>query len=67
MRTPHALLSVLLLSVVASSRRFNCSHGLSPTHPPGRLTLAERITQIQDEIRAEGWEGLTKERPLSLP
>ncbi len=35
--------------------------------PPDRLTLAERITQIRDEIRAEGWEGLTKERPLELP
>jgi predicted Zn-dependent protease len=38
-----------------------------PNAPPDRLTLAERITQIQDEIRAEGWEGLTKERPLALP
>jgi predicted Zn-dependent protease len=35
--------------------------------PPDRLTLAERITQIQDEIRAEGWERLTEERPLELP
>lgn len=38
-----------------------------PDAPPDRLTLAERITQIEDEIRAEGWEGLTKERPLALP
>lgn len=35
--------------------------------PPGRLTLAERIAQVQDEIRSEGWEALTKERPLALP
>ncbi|MDT5270299.1 MAG: hypothetical protein QOH49_2485 [Acidobacteriota bacterium] len=38
-----------------------------PDAPSDRLTLEERITQIQDEIRAEGWEGLTKERPLALP
>jgi predicted Zn-dependent protease len=38
-----------------------------PDAPPNRLTLEERITQIRDEIRAEGWEGLTKERPLALP
>lgn len=38
-----------------------------PDAPPDRLTLEKRITQIQDEIHAEGWEGLTKERPLALP
>ncbi len=41
-----------------------------PQQPGGnsdRVTLAERIAQAQDEIRAEGWEGLTKERPLALP
>jgi hypothetical protein len=25
------------------------------------------LTEIQDEIRTNGWEGLTKERPLELP
>ncbi len=34
---------------------------------PQRVTLAERINQIQDEIRTNGWEGMTKERPLELP
>jgi len=34
---------------------------------PNRATLAERISQIQDEIRTNGWEGLTKEKPLELP
>ncbi len=34
---------------------------------PSRATLAERISQIQDEIRTEGWEKVTKEKPLVLP
>jgi beta-barrel assembly-enhancing protease len=38
-----------------------------PPVTPDKVTLAERIAQVQDEIRSEGWEGLTKERPLELP
>lgn len=34
---------------------------------PNRATLADRIGLIQDEIRAEGWDGLTKESRLALP
>lgn len=38
-----------------------------PAATPDRVTLAERIAQARDEIRAEGWEGLTKKTPLELP
>lgn len=38
-----------------------------PPVSPDRVTLAERIAQVQEEIRADGWESLTKERPLELP
>lgn len=38
----------------------------APNAPPPRL-IVDRVTQIDQEIAAEHWEGLTKTRPLRLP
>ncbi len=46
---------------------FQLLAGPQTVESPQRATLADRINQIQDEIRTNGWEGLTKERPLALP
>jgi predicted Zn-dependent protease len=46
---------------------FQLLAGPQTVETPQRATLADRISQIKDEIRTNGWEGLTKERPLELP
>lgn len=57
--SPYGLLHLL--------QTFQFLAGPQPSGTPDRLTLSERVSQVQDEIRAEGWEGLTRERPLALP
>ena len=57
--SPFGLLHLLQTFQLLASPPTNAS--------PNRATLAARINQIQDEIRTEGWEKATKEKPLVLP
>jgi predicted Zn-dependent protease len=57
--SPYGLLHLL--------QTFQLLAGPQKVEASQRATLADRISQINDEIRTNGWEGLTKERPLELP